>query len=432
MVRVRRRGRPAGLLAGAVADRRPAGQRRHPAAWWGVCAGLLVVAAVAYVIVALERAVPAPAVVPVAVSRALRGPPPALAWPGQGEAAAGVQGVGLIGSHGSGRPIPIASVAKVMTAYLVLRDHRLGITAAGPQITVRPDDVSTYHADKAAGQSVMAVRAGERLTERQALEGLLLPSGNNIATLLARWDAGSESAFVAKMNAQARRLGLVHTRYADASGLQAKTVSTPRDQERLATAALNIPAFAQIVALPQATLPVAGRQYNVNALLGRDGIVGIKTGSTSQAGGCFVFAAREHRAGRTVTMVGVVFHQLATRAQPSIIEAAFHASTALLASMRHVLGTVRAVRRGATLAWVKAPWTDRVAVRATRSVSVLSWPGLPIHTTIATVSHPAVPLEAGQSVATAFVTAGEQRAHVRLVTSHTLPKPSLVWRLTHP
>jgi serine-type D-Ala-D-Ala carboxypeptidase (penicillin-binding protein 5/6) len=75
----------------------------------------------------------------------------------------------------------------------------------GPQITVTPADVAVYRADAAAGQSVVAVRAGERLTERQALEGLLLPSGNNVATLLAR--SGSERAFVAKMNASARALG---------------------------------------------------------------------------------------------------------------------------------------------------------------------------------------------------------------------------------
>jgi serine-type D-Ala-D-Ala carboxypeptidase (penicillin-binding protein 5/6) len=391
-----------------------------------------VLAAVAYVIAALERAVPVATVVPVPVSGAFRGPPTALAWPGQDEAAAGVEGVGLIGFHGSDRPTPIASVAKVMTAYLVLRDRRLGIGAGGPQITVRPADVAAYQADKAAGQSVVAVRPGERLTERQALEGLLLPSGNNIGTLLASWDAGSDATFVAKMNAQARALGLARTRYADPSGVQAGTVSTAGDQVRLAMVALEVPAFQQIVAMPEVTLPMAGRQYNVDALLGRDGIVGVKTGSTSRAGGCFVFAAHELVGGQTVTVVGAVLHQLATRAQPSIIDGAFHASTTLLASMRHVLGTVRVVRRGATLAWVKAPWADQVAVRAVGSASVLGWPGLPIHTTIATVSHPAVPLEAGQGVGTAFAAAGEQRARIRLVTSRTLPKPSLVWRLTHP
>ena len=147
-------------------------------------------AAVAYVIVALARAAP-PTVVPVAPSGAFPGPPPALAWPSQGESAAGVEGVGVIAVHGSGRPTPIASIAKVMTAYLLLHDHPLGLAGDGPLITVGPTDVAAYQADHAAGQSVVAVQPGERLTERQALEGLLLPCGNDIASC---WRDGTRAA----------------------------------------------------------------------------------------------------------------------------------------------------------------------------------------------------------------------------------------------
>jgi len=398
----------------------------------GLLAGLVALAVAAYAVVALTRGVPPATVVAVPVSGAFPGPPPALAWPDQGEAAAGVEGVGLIGLHGSARPTPIASVAKVMTAYLVLRDHPLGSAGNGPMLTVSPADVGVYRGDLAAGQSVVAVRAGEQLTERQALEGLLLPSGNNLATLLAGWDAGSDAAFVAKMNARARALDLARTHYADASGVQGGTVSSAGDQVRLAILALEVPAFAQIVAMPEATLPVAGRQYNVDGLLGRDGIVGVKTGSTSQAGGCFVFAAHEPLGGRTVTVVGAVLHQLATRAQPSIIEGAFHASTTLLASISRDVVRLKVVRRGTTLAWVKAPWADPVAVRAAATVSLLGWPGLPIHAATATARHPATPLHAGQSIGTEVVTAGSQRAEVGLVTARSLPQASLGWRLTHP
>jgi D-alanyl-D-alanine carboxypeptidase (penicillin-binding protein 5/6) len=397
-----------------------------------VFAGLLLLAAVGYLLLALLRTVPEPALVPVPLPATVPGPPPALAWPAQGQSAAGVEGVGPIGTHGSHRPTPIASLAKVMTAYLVLRAHPLASGASGPPITVRPADAAAYRADLAAGQSVVAVRAGERLTERQALEALLLPSGNNIATLLAKWEAGSEAAFVATMNAQARALGLTHTHYADASGVRAATVSTAGDQLRLAMLALKDPVFAQIVAMPQVTLPVAGRQYNVDALLGRDGIVGVKTGSTSRAGGCFVFAAHERLGGRTVTVVGAVLHQLATRAQPSIIDAAFDASRTLLASVRRVVVSLPIVRRGATVAWVRAPWADRLRLRASRSASLLGWPGLPITTRIATVRQIAAPLSAGERIGTAMFAAGAQGVRVALITSRTLPRVSLAWRLTHP
>jgi serine-type D-Ala-D-Ala carboxypeptidase (penicillin-binding protein 5/6) len=393
-------------------------------------AGFVAMVALAYGVFAVVRSTPVMTVVS-APHYGSFGGRLRLAWPSQGEAAVGVQGVGLIAAHGSRRSTPIASIAKVMTAYLVLHDHPLHASGGGPQITARPADVAAYRADRAAGQSVVAVRAGERLTERQALQGLLLPSGNNIATLLARWDAGNERAFVAKMNKLARALGLAHTRYTGASGVKASTVSTAADQARLAMRAMNIPAFRQTVAMADATLPVAGRQYNKDALLGHGGIVGIKTGTTSRAGGCFVFAAHDQLGGRSITVVGAVLHQVADRAQPSTIDAAFHATMGLLASTRRVVVKHRVVKRGAVLAWMKAPWTDRTALRAAKSASLIGWPGLRIHT-IATARHLAAPVDANQEVATAVLAAGHQRDTVPLRASQAVPKASLAWRLAHP
>jgi D-alanyl-D-alanine carboxypeptidase (penicillin-binding protein 5/6) len=394
---------------------------------------LIVLAAVAYVIVfGFVRSPPGAAVSPVARATAIPGRPAGLAWPAQGQAAVGVEGVGLLGSRGAARPTPIASVGKVMTAYVVLHDHPLAPNASGPIITVSPADVSLYRTDQASGQSVVLVRAGERLSERQAIEALLLPSGNNIATLLADWDAGSQSAFVAKMNAQARTLGLSHTRYVDASGYQPGTVSTATDQTDLALAALRNPTIKQIVAMAQVTLPDAGRQYNVDAILGRDGIVGVKTGSTPQAGGCFVFAANERIAGRTVTVVGAVLHQMATKSQPSIIAGAFQAGTALIASMRRALTPYVVVRRGATLATIRANWLTPVAAQASRSAPLIGWPGLKIETTIHPTSKLSLPIAANGAIAMATIAAGAQRVEVPLLASGAVPNASFAWRLEHP
>jgi D-alanyl-D-alanine carboxypeptidase (penicillin-binding protein 5/6) len=405
--------------------------RRLPRVRWAVLAALAVLAAaLAYVVFALVRSAPATTVIPAPRDHAFAGRLLRLAWPRHGEAAVAVQGVGLIGSHGSRRPSPIASLAKVMTAYVVLRDHPLHGGGGGLQITVTSADVAVYRADGAAGQSVVAVRAGERLTERRALEGLLLPSGNNIATLLARWDAGSERAFVAKMNARARALGLRHTRYRDASGVRAGTASTALDQVRLALRAIEIPAFRQTVAMMHATLPIAGRQYNKDTLLGKNGIVGIKTGTTSQAGACFMFAAHQRLGRRSITVVGAVLHQPAGRALS--IASAFHATTALLASTRRILVARRVITRGATLAWITASWADPVALKAAGSVTLRGWPGLPVRTSIATARHIQAPVNAGQHIGTALVSAGEQRATVQLVASRALPDASVGWRLAHP
>jgi serine-type D-Ala-D-Ala carboxypeptidase (penicillin-binding protein 5/6) len=416
--------------------RLPASQRtgaRHvPSIKWAPWAGIVMLAALAYVVFALVR--PVSGITMTAAGRAgsFGGRAPALAWPGQGEAALAVQGVGLLGVHGSDRPLPIASLAKVMTADVVLRDHPLLSSRGGPQITVRPADVVAYRADVAAGESVVAVRAGERLTERQALAALLLPSGNNIATMLAAWDAGSQRPFVAKMNARARALGLTRTRYVDAAGVQAGTRSTALDQVRLAMVAMAVPAFRQTVGSSRATLPVAGRVENLDGLLDQEGMIGIKTGSTSQAGGCFLFAAEQQLAGRRITVVGAVLHQLAGASQPAMIAAAFKATTRLLASSRSVLVGSMVIRRGAILGWVKARWAAPVALWAASSVSFVGWPGLLIRTAVATAPRVSVPVSADERVGTAIVAAGEQRSTVALLAGGGVSAPSLMWRLTHP
>ena len=155
----------------------------------------------------------------------------------------------------------------------------------------------------------MPVAAGEQLTERQALQALLLPSANNIAAVLARWDAGSVDRFVARMNATARSLGMTHTRYTDPSGYDDATVSTAADQVRIVDRAMRLPVFASIVATPSATLPVAGTVHNTNTLLGHNGFVGVKTGSTDAAGGCFAFRAIRWIDGKRTTITGVVLGQ---------------------------------------------------------------------------------------------------------------------------
>ena len=272
-----------------------------------IAAAVILAAAVAWVAVELLRPVPSMALTAsVATARVLPGTAPRPDWPGQAQAAIGLPGTGLLGTHGGSAPVPIASLAKIMTAYLVLGGHPLPAGGSGPAITVTAADAAAYASDQRQGQSAVQVAAGEKLTERQALEAMLIPSGNNIASMLASWDAGSEGAFVAKMNARARSLGLRGTRYADASGADPATVSTASDQFRLTVRALQIPVFRQIVAMPQVTLPVAGVAYNVNSSLGHDGIVGVKTGSGSPAGGCLAFAALRTVAGRQITIVGVV------------------------------------------------------------------------------------------------------------------------------
>ena len=230
-------------------------------------------------------------------------------WPAHGQAAFVESGKSQMQVGPNQHAAPIASVTKVMTAYLVLRDHPLQAGQDGPTITLGAGDLADTERRRAQQQSVVSVAAGEQLTERQALEALLLPSANNIAVVLARWDAGSTDQFVARMNATAQALGMTSTRYTDPSGFDQATVSTAGDQVRIVEQAMSLPAFAAIVAMPSATLPVAGTVSNTDTLLGHDGFVGVKTGSDNAAGGCFAFRATRTIGGKQTTITGVVLGQ---------------------------------------------------------------------------------------------------------------------------
>jgi serine-type D-Ala-D-Ala carboxypeptidase (penicillin-binding protein 5/6) len=233
---------------------------------------------------------------------------PSTVWPAHGQAAVQI-GQAQIQAGPNQHAAPIASVAKVMTAYLVLRDHPLRPGQDGPTITLTDADVADTDRRRRQQESVVSIAAGEQLTELQALQALLLPSANNIAAVLARWDAGSADRFVARMNATARLLGMTHTRYTDPSGYDDATVSTAADQVRIVDRAMRLPVFASIVATPSATLPVAGTVHNTNTLLGRNGFVGVKTGSDAAAGGCFAFRAIRWIDGKRTTITGVVLGQ---------------------------------------------------------------------------------------------------------------------------
>jgi serine-type D-Ala-D-Ala carboxypeptidase (penicillin-binding protein 5/6) len=262
--------------------------------------------------------------------------PARIAWPTAGVSAAEVAGSGLLLGQGAERPVPIASVAKVMTAYVILRDHPLSAGAPGPHIVVELSEAAAYPAEVRAGESVVPVRAGEVLSERQALEALLLPSADNVAWILARWDAGSVNAFVERMNAVARQLGMTSTRYTDPSGLAPSTRSSAADQVRLGIAAMKQRALAEIAGEASAVIPLAGTVDNVNRVLGQDGIVGLKTGSTSAAGGCVVLAARSGAANRGALIVVAVLGQPGSA--DTIVSAALAAGQRLLIEIEHNIG----------------------------------------------------------------------------------------------
>ncbi len=350
---------------------------------------------------------------------------PALPFPTQGQSALAVEGVGTIGATPSQTPVAIASLAKLMTAYVVLKAHPLTTGQTGPTVTVTPAQVALYLQEKST-QSVVAVVPGERLNELQLLEGLLIPSGNDYAQILADWVGGSQANFVKMMNADAKKLGMTHTTYTDASGVSAATVSTASDQLVIAEHDMKNPIFRSIVRMPQATLPVANVVYNVNYYLGHSGIIGVKTGSTAAAGGCYVAAAYRNAGATKVLVLAAVLGQ---QSHQSELYAAFAAAQKLLNSVPF-LEVRQVVAAGTPGAVVTAPWlTTGVNALVPQSVSFVGWPGFTTHIVFTARPLPKQ-VTAGTPVGTLRIVAGQQTATVPLKTSGALPPPSKHWRLS--
>ena len=205
---------------------------------------------------------------------------------------------------------PIASITKVMTALVVID---AGTLTRKIRVTRAAEEYG-----RAYGPSEAGLHPGDILTTRQLLEAMLLPSASDAAYLLARTYGPGWPAFVRKMNATARRLGMTRTHFANFDGLpwptEYSTYSTPRDLIRLGTAAMKLPAFRQIVAQRSHLIRAAASHHryfwrNTDLLLGSyRGAIGIKTGFTNGAGYCLLFEARR---GRT-DLMGVVLGSTGT------------------------------------------------------------------------------------------------------------------------
>ncbi len=400
-----------------------------------VIAAAILVLVIMAVIVQVSRPLPVPLIHAADNGRTLilDGHSPRIPWPAHTSATVQIEGIGSFGVHGPTAPIPIGSVAKIMTAYLILKSHPLGLYSDGPSLTMTAAEALTFRADALQNQSVMPVIAGEHLSERTLLEGLLVASGNNVAQILARWDAGSIPRFVAMMNAQARKMGMAHTIYAGPSGLNPQTVSTVTDQVRLANAAMSIPAFRQIVAMPAMEVPgVKTPEENYDYDVGHDGIIGIKTGSTTQGGASFIFAAHEHADGRLLRVEGAVAGQFGTAQQPSQLQLALSNGQRLIDAAARAVQSYTIAAPGQKIAVAQVAGSKGVALVAKKSAVLLGWEGLPYHVQIrSTLKWPhSLPVSAGTIAAEEIITQNHKVWRVPLALSHALPAPSWLWRAT--
>ena len=344
-----------------------------------------------------------------------------LPWPAYGQGALGARSYGVLTTHGEQTPVPIASITKIVTALAVLKEKPLAKGEKGPNITINSDDVAIYNEFVSQDGSVTPITRGSQISEYDSLQSMLIPSSNNMAATVAKWAFGSVDNYVKYANQMLLDMGFKQTHVDEASGFSTKSVSTATELIKLGEIALANEVIAEIVNKDTVNLPFAGKVNNINWLLGNEGVIGIKTGNTDEAGGCLLFAAQKNILGQSITLIGAIL------GAPSRYEAIAD-SRDVLRSVEKAFEKVTVVQKKQVLGSYETPWGAKSDLIASDELSVVAWKGTSIEPTFKTLATSSSKL-AGNHVGEVKVSYGEQQKTVPAELKNDLPDPSWYWRL---
>ncbi|MFM9698917.1 D-alanyl-D-alanine carboxypeptidase [Streptomyces europaeiscabiei] len=393
---------------------------------WTPLAILLVIA---FAVAQSFRPLPTPALALTAEeSYAFKGGKVDLPWPAEGQGWMDVNGIGTVDSFGEQKPVAIGSVAKAMTAYVILKEHPMKAGEKGATIPVDTKAETEGGYDKDGESTLNTVKEGDELSQYDAIAAIMIPSANNIARLLARWDSnGSEEEFVKKMNAAAKDLGMTNTTYTDPSGLKETTVSTAEDQVKLGNALVKMKALTDITRLPEWKDPSGLKHRNYNTLVPYDNAIGIKTGSTTAAGGNLLFAATKEVGGETAIVVGAVLGQHT----PPIIDTVNAVSKTAMLGAQDALISDTILKKGDVVGYVDDGLGGQTPVVVTKNVSAVGWAGKTVKLELdpsATIPHEA---KSGTEVGSLIVGDGAgDGVEVPIALQKDLTEPGFLAKLT--
>lgn len=354
-------------------------------------------------------------------------PPSNLPWPTHGEAAVGFGNGTVIQTHGQQIPVPTASVAKLITALAVLKKYPLAIGQQGPIITIDATDYGFYTRYVAEQGSVVPVFSGERLSEYQMLEAMLVPSGDNIADSLARWAYGSVSNYDTFATNYVKQLGLNDTHVGgDASGYSPDTTSTADNLIKLGGLVMKNPVLTQIVGMKKVDVPSVGVIQNYDNIIGTDGIIGIKTGNSNQAGGVFLGAAKTEVNHQSVTVLTAIMGV-------SSLPQALSDTVPLVISLENDFAQTILVSKGEVLGEFRQPWGGNIQIAAQNNLVVYALQGQaePVNLHLSPLK---IPANSGLVIGSISTSINKLNPSVTepVVTLQSTSSPTWEWRLFHP
>ena len=329
----------------------------------------------------------------------------------------------LLGEAGITEPVPMAGIAKVITALVVLDEHPLDPGRNGDNITITAEDYASFLANRDAGSRAIPVVEGDTWTQREALTAVLLGSSNNHAELVARWAYGSIDAYLDAAAGWLQDNGLTDTTVVDPTGLDERSVGTAADLARLAQIAGSTPFVNEV--LPMAEVTTSRGVVIVNEVMFRpdDGVRGLSRSVTNAAGICLLFALPIASGDTTTTVYGAFLRQ------PSYTQLELDVG-AFVADARASIGQVTLSEAGSTVVRFRSAWGQETTAVTRDALQSIGWTGAPPTGRVTTEELRTV--RKGTRVGTVSFAIDGEAQDVALVTTSSLTDPGPGWRLLNP
>ena len=348
-----------------------------------------------------------------------------ISWPSYGQSALYSPGYGDLATDGTATPTPIASITKIITVLTVLDAKPLNSNNEQDTITFTQADVELYNSYLSRQGTVGPVTPGVTMSRADMVRITLISSANNYADQLAIDAFGSMERYLQAANAYVRKHDLTNTTVADASGFSPNTRSTAQDLVHLGALALENEFIATAVDTAILDLPQYGVFRNTSILLARDeSVLGIKTGTTDEAGSCLLYAQEFEVDGQTITVIGAIL------GGPNGLQVANDAATTLN-SVQQNFEAMQLYSEEDAIAFYVTPWGDRVDATPRQVSKTVLWSGSSVTATtkLAELSVGDTPRNVGT---VALAQNGVIIEELQLETTEQIEQPGLWWRITHP